>query len=540
MPEIESKYLLNYQEVVLQDDDKIQINNDWFFKELSNCLNINDFENFFSKDITLYDLLKNVSSYARDMFFTSPAMDLYNSGLGYIVGIIRAIVGMYNKFGRLIYGYEKELFVKDIKILARDGCSNPTEDALQKLPNFKIFRTIMDIYRLDTTLHKIGPMGIDKYFMFVIEDEKEGIEALNNGWRNFKLWKFYRKLKKQGKIPVYKDIDIENNLWFNRFRSDWWEYDKLDKVKTITPMDENIARNIANGIGWRNSILLAFHVNGVFETVTTYCVPDRLKGKVPKRVLNELFRNGWKLDAYVRNTIRSITDDYKKPTWWDMRHYIIPTTWHDWILVEWLFQKMKTSFRSMVKTRFYYIHAIKVEYTYFSRLDEIQPEDLTSGIKTSPSTAFMNSKERIKKIRMKENKELPIAPFKETESVQQIKYSFDFREEGEAMDNCVAGYVDSALDEECYIYHVYGKDYTHGTMEVNPEGEVVQFYGPHNEDPSAEVMYAMAEWLNVNFKESIKSKIMDWFFEDMNEDERKEFLRICEEGREPLPILKEG
>ena len=201
---------------------------------------------------------------------------------------------------------------------------------------------------------------------------------------------------------------------------------------------------------------------------------------------------------------------------------------------------MKTSFRSMVKTRFYYIHAIKVKYTYFSKLDEIQPEDLTSGIKTSPSTAFMNSKARIRKIRMDQNTELPVAPFKETDSVRQIKRSFDFIEEGEAMDNCVAGYIDSAMDEECYIYHVYGKDYTHGTMEVNSEGEVVQLYGPHNETPSTEVMYAMAEWLNTNFKESTGSKIMDWVFDELNEDERKEFLRICREAKESVPVLKEG
>lgn len=536
-----SKYIINYQEVDLHYDNKIEITDDWFYNQLSPCLNINDFENFFHKGITVEDLIKEFRSYnIMSMFFKSPGMKFYNCELRPIVDSIHAIVGLYNKFGRLIYGYEKELLIKDIKILTKVGYSDQTEDALQKLPSFNTFKTVMEIYKMDEKSFNVPSyMGIDRYFKFVIEDEKEGEKALLKNWRNFKLWMLYRRLEKQGKIPVYKDKVIENALWFDKSRSDWL-CDSLDKVKTITPMDENIARNIANRIGCHSSVLLAFHIHGVFETVTKYCVPESLKGKVPKRVLTELFKNGLKLDDYIRNTIRLITDSYEKPTWWDIRHFRIPTTWSEWILVEWLLQKMKTSFRSMIKTRFYYIHAIKVEYTYFSKLDEIQPEDLTSGIKTSPSTAFTNSKVRIRKFRMEENTELPVAPFKETEGVKQIKYSFDFVEEGEAMDNCVAGYIDSAMDEECYIYHVYGKDHTHGTMEVNSEGEVVQLYGPHNETPSVEVMYAMAEWLNTNFKESTGSKIMDWVFDELNEDERKEFLRICREAKESVPALKEG
>ena len=515
------KYLINYQEVDLHYNNKIQITDDWFFDQLKPSLNINDFENFFHKNITVEDLLKDATSYSKSMFFRDPKLKFYDCTLAYITGVIHAIVELYNKFGRFMYGYEKESLIKDIKILAKDGCSNQTKDALQKLPNFKTFKAVMNVYKMDENCHGVPPyMGIDGYFKFVIEDEKEGMKALKTDWRSFKLWMLYRRLEKQGKIPVYKDKEIEDALWFDRFRSDW-VYDDLDKVKTITPMDENVARNIARGIGYHNSILLAFHVHGVFETATKHCVPESLKGKVPKRVLTELFRNGLQLDAYIRNTIRLITDSYEKPTWWDMRHFRIPTTWHDWILIEWLFQKMKTSFRSMVKTRFYYIHAIKVEYTYFSKLDEIQPEDLTSGIKTSPFTAFMNSEARIRKIRMEENIELPVAPFKETENVKQIKRSFDFIEEGEAMDNCVAGYIDSAIDEECYIYHVYGKDYTHGTMEVNNDGEIVQLYGPHNENPSTEVIYAIAEWLGINGL-TVPEVIMDWR-SNMKKDQRTHF-----------------
>ena len=140
---------------------------------------------------------------------------------------------------------------------------------------------------------------------------------------------------------------------------------------------------------------------------------------------------------------------------------------------------------------------MKMQYNYFHRVDEIRPEDLVNGIKTSPSTAFKNSAIRLQKTRTEENAKLPEAPFKETDSVKQIKYSADFMEESKFMYNCVAGYVDSAINGYCFIYHV-GINDKHGTMEVGKEGEVVQLYGPHNEDPDPSVLNAVEEWLKIN------------------------------------------
>ena len=98
---------------------------------------------------------------------------------------------------------------------------------------------------------------------------------------------------------------------------------------------------------------------------------------------------------------------------------------------------------------------------------------------------------------MEENIELPISPFKETERVKQLKYSFDFIEEGKFMHNCVSGYVNSAKDKRCFIYHVESNN-QHGTMEINKYGEILQLYGPYNDEPKTEVMYAVAEWLRIN------------------------------------------
>ena len=109
---------------------------------------------------------------------------------------------------------------------------------------------------------------------------------------------------------------------------------------------------------------------------------------------------------------------------------------------------------------------------------------------------------------MEEEIMLPVAPFKETESVKQLKYSANFIEEGRFMHNCIAEYIDSARKEHCYIYHIESNN-QYGTMEVDKEGNVVQLYGMDNDDPTPDVMYAVAEWLRIN-NLKIPEIVEDW------------------------------
>lgn len=498
-------------------------NNKWFFDQLKSFLSVDDYENFVSKDIKLENFSKNSLFLARHMMFRSTESKYTYDCFGFYTSIIHALIGLYSKFGKSLYYYKRDFLISDISLLIKDIPVEKMENTIKKLPSFSAYISVILIHRKDENKSGISTyMGIDGYFQFIIEDEKEGLEALENGWRNFKLWKLYKRLEKQGKIPVYKNEEVEKNLWYAKKRPDWL-YKDLDKIETITPMDETIAKNIIIGCG--SSILLAFHVYGVFEATTRFCVFDGLRGKVPKRVLSELFRNGLCLEEYIRNTIRSITEEYDKPSWWDLRYYNIPTVWEDWILVEWLFQKLKTSFKAMIKPRVYYIHGIRAEYTYFGRLDEIKLEDLTNGIKTSPSVAFKHSEARLRKVIMEENIELPISPFKDTENVKQLQQSFDFIEEGKFMHNCVSGYVNSAKDKRCFIYHVESNN-QHGTMEINKYGEILQLFGPHNDDPSSEVMYAVAEWLRIN---NLKvSEIIKEWRNTMSEEEKSHFDEIYE------------
>ena len=483
---------------------KNKIANDWFIDQVRSYIDEEDFENFLQKNITLDDLTKDVVYVTRVTTLKSSVTRFYDLE-ELITDYIQIIVALYNKFGNSMYGCEKKLLIADIQVLVKDLESDKIEDMIQKLPSFYAFEASMYAHRFDSTHKLIEYMKIDQYFQFIIEDEKEGVKALKNDWRNFKLWKFYRRLEKQGKIPVYKDKEIEDTLWASRSEPDYSLevlFGDMDNIKTITPFDETIARKIIDYRFFKKSkVLLYFHVHGVFAALKRYYVPVNMNEEdIPKRVLSELFKNGWHLNDYFKETIDAITSSYdNKPEWWgwDISFYSIPTAWHDWVLVEWLFHKLRTSFKSMVKTRTYYMHGIKVQYDYFHKIDEIQLEDLVNGIKTSPSVAFKNSAIRLQKTRTEKNTKLPEAPFKETDYVKQIKYSADFVEEGMFMHNCVAGYIDSAKNEHCFIYHI-GVNIKHGTMEVDKEGEVVQLYGPYNEDPDPSVLNAIEEWLKIN------------------------------------------
>ena len=514
----------------LMYNNKPKFNDEWFFKQLKSHLNPKDYENFINKGISLKDLSKD-SLLLMKYVISNASKEMENlCGLVNYTRLIHTIVVLYNKFGKNLYNYRKSFLIHDIQILTRDILIDRMEETIQKIPSFYGYKSAMLIYKNDENESFARyHMSIDGYFQFIIEDGEEGIKALKNGWRNFKVWKFYRRLEKQGKIPVYKDKEVEENLWYfpKRCVDCMFKFEDLDKIETISPMDETIAKNIANGIGRFSSVLLAFHVYGVFETASKLCSFSALhvRSKVPKKVLSELYRNGISLNDYIKNEITTITKNYDTPSWWDLTVFVIPIVWEDWILVEWLLQKLRTSFKSMVKTRVHYVHGTKLKYNYFKKLDEITPEDLTNGIKTSPSVAFKNSEERLRKLRMDEEKniELPISPFKETESVKQLKCSFDFIEESKFMNNCVSGYINSAKYGSCFIYHVDSSNH-HGTMEIDKHGSVVQLYSIHNEDPEPEVMYAVAEWLKVNNLE-VSEVIKEWR-NALNNDQKSQFDKV--------------
>ena len=235
--------LYNSEENLMYSES--QINNDWFLGQLKSFLRVEDYDNFVHKNITIEDLDEDTLFVAKFMLLNSSPSKIC-SQTGYFTSAIHAIIGLYNKFGNLLYDYKKCFLIRDIQILIKDIPVDEMEDTIQKLPSlfayeYAIFTYIMDENRNGISIPRY--MGIEGYFQFVIEDEKEGKNALENGWRNSKLWKLYRRLEVQGKLPVYKDKEVEENLWYAKKRPDWL-YKDLDAVETISPMDETIAKNM--------------------------------------------------------------------------------------------------------------------------------------------------------------------------------------------------------------------------------------------------------------------------------------------------------
>ena len=492
-----------------------------FLNALGKRLKQNDFENFKMKKIYISDLFYqsiNVRPVIPKIVFAHEDEDI---SLEFFVDVISAL---YHNFGRHMYGVPKHIFIRYI-IAITSSLPGPKEEILRLLnqvTDFDSFKFAAKIFQNginDFVMWGLPTKNFNVLLKFLVEYDKEGRKALELGWRNFPLWKLNRRLKQQKKLPIYKDGKLENFLWGDyHYIID--DNQSINSIKSLTPIDTEIAWNNIKGDGG-SSILFEFHKNGVFKTVNEKYVPENLRGKVPKRVLSELFRRGIHLRNYYKFELAKILD-YSKFTP-AIEFAKIPTTWHDWILMEWLFQKMRVSSNAMFKKRTKYLHGVEQKYTYFSIIDEIQPEDLVNGINTKPDVAFAHSKERIKAKLAKENEELPLCLFKETQAVKQLKDTRSFIEEGKAMDNCVAGYIESAKKEHCFIYHIDFHN-QHGTMEVDKEGDIIQLYGPYNDDPKPDVMYAVAEWLRINGL-TVPEVIMDWR-SNMKKDQRTHFDEV--------------
>ena len=194
-----TKCLSDYQEKDFLVNGKVKITNDWFIKQVRSHISKKDFENFLHKDITVENLTEDTVYVMESMLLKFSETKYYNYSK-YITDSIQTIVALYNKFGKSMYRYEKKLLVADIKTLVKDLESEKIEDTIQKLPSFYAFETAMHAHRMDNNNNELllyvsifSYMKIDQYFQFIIEDEEEGVKALKDNWRHFKLWKLYLK-----------------------------------------------------------------------------------------------------------------------------------------------------------------------------------------------------------------------------------------------------------------------------------------------------------------------------------------------------------
>ena len=77
-------------------------NNKWFFDQLKSFLCTEYYENFVDKNITLEDLNKDTLFIMKYMVLNSSVSKIC-SQIVYFTSVIHVIIGLYNKFGKLLY-----------------------------------------------------------------------------------------------------------------------------------------------------------------------------------------------------------------------------------------------------------------------------------------------------------------------------------------------------------------------------------------------------------------------------------------------------
>ena len=466
--------------------------------DLKLSLTDEDYENLKSKGLKLSDFY-GVNVYEDrdnvfDVIFQKPLLG------GLVHDIKKIIPYLYKKFGKEVYGKDKTWFLIAIKILGAFYVlpmnMGKLDSALEEIETLDDFERLLRICK--NNYKRILSLEVAVKFAMA----EGGEEATYKGWSDYSLWCLHKRLESEGKIPIYKDESLERALWTQvrdpgvsaigamfipiALTSNGHNY---DNIKSITPLNEDIAKRV---VAVHYDALFTIHELGPIKAMRLF-TPYRLSAKVPKRVLNKMFLEGKTFIKCIRELLSANNAAYEDK----FKRFDIPSTWDDWILVEWLLKKIKDSPKAMFKTRHYFIHGAMKKYCYWNILDEIQPEDLVNGINTKPDVAFAHSKERFREVCLMKNVNLPVAPFKDTENVKQLKESISLVEEGDLMDNCVSGYVKSCVDGVSFIYHINGESGNLGTMEVDND-KILQLYGPHNQFPEKDVMDVVAKWMKLN------------------------------------------
>lgn len=79
--------------------------------------------------------------------------------------------------------------------------------------------------------------------------------------------------------------------------------------------------------------------------------------------------------------------------------------------------------------------------------------------------------------------------------IKRLSNGLELLEEGQKMHHCVASYVDRCLEKHSYIFHVEeGKDMA--TLEIDKNGNILQFKSYHNGAVASNLQAIVAEWLS--------------------------------------------
>jgi hypothetical protein len=131
-------------------------------------------------------------------------------------------------------------------------------------------------------------------------------------------------------------------------------------------------------------------------------------------------------------------------------------------------------------------------------IDEVQPTDLVAGRKTDPERLFyevgLRQLVRHSDLQGEDVNYLP-SPFGETPGVAQIKSRRALQIEGGLMKHCVASYDWLCQAGATLIYHVGAPAPLGSTLELSPQGRVMQHRAALNRLPSPTERETVTAWL---------------------------------------------
>ncbi len=187
----------------------------------------------------------------------------------------------------------------------------------------------------------------------------------------------------------------------------------------------------------------------------------------------------------------------ENPTTWLARHFplgnYIPRSR---LMAEWLVsKKMWKGWVQKIEVG-YLPDGIMGTISPIEMLDEIQTEDLTSGVKTNPEKVFRailaRTSDEAKRQMALDNQPFPPLPWTLTAGVQYINSPKMLAEWADRMNNCSAGYRERCQNGQCFILVVNCSS----MVEVMADGRVYQHQATSNKPPTDADVKTLNNWLN--------------------------------------------
>lgn len=159
-------------------------------------------------------------------------------------------------------------------------------------------------------------------------------------------------------------------------------------------------------------------------------------------------------------------------------------------------------------------HGEKLSYTYLSKLDEVEPEDLNNGLKSSVNKVFENAAERAAKGKLEYMRQQTKALIKDpdwwpgdTENWKLLRSGADLLKEGEELAHCVATYAGYVKRKESIIVSLKADDGQRSTLEIDPKTLMPgQHYGYVNSKPAESCLALSHKLLSIINNYSKKKK----------------------------------